>query len=148
MGATGRDAYHGIAEVVRGRIAAGLLAPGDAVPSETALSEEFRVARNTVRRALAELHRDGLLTVVPGRGRIVRAPGALVLPRYQQIANDVVRSIVRGDLRPGDPLPSEADLMARHGVSRGTARHALRQLDAGGLSTPVPGKVRRVSRRA
>jgi DNA-binding GntR family transcriptional regulator len=32
-------------------------------------------ARNTLRHALAEVERDGLVSVVPGKGRVVCAPG-------------------------------------------------------------------------
>ncbi|MCA1696481.1 MAG: GntR family transcriptional regulator, partial [Actinobacteria bacterium] len=44
--------------------------PGSPVPSETALSGEFGVARNTVRRALGR-NRGGLVDTVPGRERVV-----------------------------------------------------------------------------
>jgi DNA-binding GntR family transcriptional regulator len=59
--------YARIAEVLRVRLA--LLPPGSPVPSETALSGEFGVARNTVRRALGRLTEEGLVGTVPGRGR-------------------------------------------------------------------------------
>src|SRR6201995_6135095 len=46
------------------------------------------------------------------------------------VATQLRRQIVRGDLREGDALPSEAVLMERFGVSRPTLREAFRILEA------------------
>jgi GntR family transcriptional regulator, transcriptional repressor for pyruvate dehydrogenase complex len=52
---------------------------------------------------------------------------------YQQIAEDIQEQILRGDLKPGDQLPGEAELGAMFGVTRSTVREGLRQLEADGL---------------
>ncbi|MGH8938342.1 MAG: GntR family transcriptional regulator [Actinomycetes bacterium] len=132
--------YARIAEALRARLA--LLPAGSAVPSEAVLSGEFGVARNTVRRALGQLAEEGLVGTVPGRGRVVVAPGvpAATLPVYRRIAGDLQRAIAAGELAPGDPLPSEATLTREYGVSRGTARQALSLLASLGLVRAVPGK--------
>jgi len=134
--------YTRIAEALRVRLA--LLPPGSPVPSETALSGEFGVARNTVRRALGRLAEEGLVGTVPGRGRVVLAPGLpqTTLPAYRRIAADLQRAIAYGELAPGDPLPSEAMLTREYGVSRGTARQALSFLASLGLVRAVHGKGR------
>jgi DNA-binding GntR family transcriptional regulator len=134
--------YTRIAETLRARLA--LLAPGFPVPSETVLSGEFGVARNTVRRALGQLAEEGLVGTVPGRGRVVLAPGVPVatLPAYRRIAADLQRAIASGDLAPGDAVPSEARLTREYGVSRGTARQALSLLAGLGLVRVVHGKGR------
>ena len=49
------------------------------------------------------------------------------------VASQLRRQIVRGDLREGDALPSEAVLMERFGVSRPTLREAFRILEAENL---------------
>ncbi|MEA2160698.1 MAG: GntR family transcriptional regulator [Solirubrobacteraceae bacterium] len=49
------------------------LRPGDQIPSEPALSEQFQVARSTVREAEKQLERDGLIEVQHGRGSFVSA---------------------------------------------------------------------------
>lgn len=59
---------------------------------------------------------------------IRRAPA-----RYLQLAAEIRADIQTGRLVPGDPLPTEHDLVERHGVSRFTVREALRQLAADGL---------------
>lgn len=151
--ATAWGAYRGITEALRARVTGGEFPPGAELPSESALCVEYRVSRNTVRRALEQLEDEGLIAVLPGRGRVVLPAGAAVAsatPRYRSIAADLKAMIESGELRPGDLLPSEAVLAERYGVSRGTARHALAELEGAGLVTSVHGKgrfVRRTSRR-
>ena len=57
-------------------IAAGALVPGDKLPSEHDLAKWFDVSRMTLRHALAELTRRGLVTKAVGRhgGTFVAAP--------------------------------------------------------------------------
>src|ERR1700712_325526 len=52
-------------------IASGTLKPGTRLPTEAELSAQFSVTRHTVRRALEELSRDGLVRVEQGRGSFV-----------------------------------------------------------------------------
>ena len=147
--ATAWGAYKTIAAALRQRIAAGDYAPGSLLPSEAVLTAEYQVSRNTLRRALTELEEERLITVLPGRGRIVasaggtaRAEAGSAEPSYRQIAADLRAKIEGGDLRPGDALPSEADLTGTYGVSRGTARQAFLELQAAGLIDAVQGKGR------
>lgn len=60
-------------------------------------------------------------------------------PAYAQMVNILRRSISSGELRPGDLLPSEAQLCKRYHVSRMTARQAIRVLLQEGLVTSVQG---------
>lgn len=60
-----------IADAVRGDIESGLLAVGDLLPSETALTEQWKVSRMTAHRAMQELQRHGLVTRQRGRGTLV-----------------------------------------------------------------------------
>ena len=153
---TAWGAYAQIAHALQQRIADGDIPPGSLLPSEAALCEEFSVVRNTVRRALAQLEADGLIETLPGRGRIVRDPDHTERPhasakhttaQYRRIADELRARIEHGDLAPGDPLPSEAAIVASYGVSRGTARQALADLEGAGLVEPVHGKGRFVRRR-
>lgn len=54
-------------------------------------------------------------------------------PRYLELAETLRADILGQRLRGGDPLPTEAQLTERFGVSRFTVREALRQLAADGL---------------
>jgi GntR family transcriptional regulator len=58
---------------------------------------------------------------------------AASVPRHVAIAQDLREAIRTGELPPGAPLPSEAQLSDRYAVSRGTVRHALAALRAEGL---------------
>jgi DNA-binding GntR family transcriptional regulator len=138
--------YVRIAAILRQRIADGRYSPGSLLPSEATLAEEFQVVRNTLRRALAELAADSLIETVAGRGRVVRAADetAGTLLRYRQIASDLTAAIASGALAPGELLPSEATLVQRHGVSRGTVRRALAELESAGLVESRQGHGRRV----
>jgi GntR family phosphonate transport system transcriptional regulator len=52
-------------------IGAGLYPPGGRLPTEAEMSQQFRVNRHTVRRAIEELSRGGLVRVEQGRGSFV-----------------------------------------------------------------------------
>ena len=51
---------------------------------------------------------------------------------YQRIQGKIRKVIETGDLRPGDPVPSERELARIHAVSLMTARHALASLEKEG----------------
>ncbi|MFG2078312.1 GntR family transcriptional regulator [Nonomuraea maritima] len=57
---------------------------------------------------------------------------------YQQVASELRRAIYSGVLGPGAQLPTEAQLMEDHGVSRNTVRLALGELVNEGLVTRTP----------
>lgn len=61
-------------------------------------------------------------------GEFLRAPKTAEL-----IATHLRRQIVRGEVKLGETLPPEPDLMAQYGVSRPTLREALRILEAESL---------------
>src|SRR5690348_8591570 len=56
---------------LRQQIDEGSLPPGARLPTEAELSQQFSVNRHTVRRALAELSRGGMVRVEQGRGAFV-----------------------------------------------------------------------------
>ncbi|MFI5955532.1 GntR family transcriptional regulator [Cryptosporangium sp. NPDC051539] len=135
-------AYVHIADALRQRLLDGTLSAGALLPSESALSAEFGVVRNTVRRALGALESEGLIETLPGRGRVVKVPGDDASPRlaYRRIAADLRGAIERGDHASGGQLPSESSLMTTYGVSRGTARQALAELATAGLVESIQGR--------
>jgi GntR family transcriptional regulator len=55
------------------------------------------------------------------------------------IVRDIARKIESGELRPGDEVPSVTKLAETYGVSHTTARRALADLKARGLTEAVPG---------
>lgn len=74
------SSHEAVAEAIRRWIALGTYAPGERLPSERELAEQFAVGRMTVRRAIGELARAGLVTTTRGRagGTTVRPPTSLV----------------------------------------------------------------------
>ncbi|MEA3507455.1 MAG: FadR/GntR family transcriptional regulator [Synergistota bacterium] len=61
---------------------------------------------------------------------------------YEQVVEEMKRLIAGGDLKPGDPLPPERQLMDEMGVSRSSLREAFRVLELLGLIESIPGKGR------
>lgn len=65
--------YEQIKAFIKGHISSGEWKPGDLVPSESALGQQFGVARMTVNRALRELMNEGMVTRLQGSGTRVAA---------------------------------------------------------------------------
>lgn len=91
--------YHQLAAQLRGQIVAGRIQPGQRIPAESTLMQTYGLARETVRRAVGELRKEGLLDYRRGYGWVVRA---------ESQREDLV-------LQPGDavvarmPTPDERD---------------------------------------
>ncbi|MDN5347545.1 MAG: GntR family transcriptional regulator, N-acetylglucosamine utilization regulator [Clostridia bacterium] len=66
--------YYQLKEIIRQEIEGGVWKPGDCLPPERELCEKYDVSRATVRQALADLVREGLLVRQQGRGTFVSAP--------------------------------------------------------------------------
>jgi GntR family transcriptional regulator, transcriptional repressor for pyruvate dehydrogenase complex len=62
----GRRAFDEIIDQLRSRLRTGDLRPGDRLPSERSLAEQFQVSRNTVREALRMLEISGLIQIRRG----------------------------------------------------------------------------------
>jgi len=60
--------------------------------------------------------------------------------KHVKIQKEIKKMIVSGALKPGDKLASEAEFMARHGVSSITVRKALVNLAEEGLIKRIQGK--------
>ena len=65
---------------------------------------------------------------------------------YHEIARRLENQILEGTLNPGDALPSERELMERHGVGRPAVREALLSLEKAGLIAIQNGERARVVR--
>jgi len=63
--------YRQLEEILKQRIKNGELKPGDQIPTEFELCEEFGISRMSVRQALAELANDSFLCRHQGRGTFV-----------------------------------------------------------------------------
>jgi GntR family transcriptional regulator len=63
-----------------------------------------------------------------------------VPPPYRQIAAQLREAIRRGELAPGDKLPSETELIDHYHVARMTVRQAVAELRGEGLVIPEHGR--------
>src|SRR5581483_139978 len=61
-------------------------------------------------------------------------------PAYKQLAAELRDALVGGKYGPGTRLPTEAELVAAHGVSRQTVRQAFSELVTEGLIYRVRGR--------
>lgn len=66
--------YSQIVSIVKRNISAGILAPGDLLPSEAELCRTFDISRSTVRQAIGTLESEGLVVRKQGRGTFVAEP--------------------------------------------------------------------------
>jgi len=86
---------------------------------------------------------------VDGPGKIVLKPRGHMKPAanapafqplYRQIKSLITQSLVTGEWRPGDLIPSEIELAGRFSVSQGTVRKAIGELAGENLLVRQQGK--------
>ena len=68
---SGVPVYRQLIDQVQAGVAAGALKPAQQLPTVRQVAVDLTINPNTVQRAYAELERDGLLTLVRGRGTFV-----------------------------------------------------------------------------
>lgn len=157
-----------IAADLRARILGGVrvppgdrLGPGDELPTETELADQHGANRNTVRRALEQLEREGLIrrrrprpAVVVGRaprcttgGTAATEPGALTVA-IEDTPDDLADVFTGAGTPPGGPPGREVPaLLARRVVLTGsdgpygivTARYPLTMAASSSLASPGDG---------
>lgn len=98
--------YQQLRSLLRDRIESGFYRSGDAFPSESALIAEYSMSRITVRRAISELQREGLVVTRHGAGTFVADPSRAGAQCLLSFTSDVLR---RGRV-PG----SSVILLRRH----------------------------------
>lgn len=115
--------YAAIKQFVLNGISTGSLKPGDRLPSESELVDQFSVSRMTANRALRELQNSGVIIRLPGVGSFVAEPA----PQSQiiQIRNiaDEIRS--RGHEYRASVVQNQAEKASRStatllGIALGT----------------------------
>lgn len=85
---TGVPIYVQLREQVLGAMGAGILRPGDQMPTMREMAVALRIDLNTVRHAYDELERMGALRLERGRGSFVAEPPEPAHPAAQAQAAD------------------------------------------------------------
>jgi GntR family transcriptional regulator len=84
--------YQQLRSLLRDRIDSGVYRPGDPFPSEAELISQHSVSRITVRRAIAELEREGLVVTRQGAGTFVADPSRAAAQCLESFTSDVLRN--------------------------------------------------------
>lgn len=82
--------YEQIVSQVERLVAAGVMNPGDQMPSVRGLSMELSVNPNTIQKAYTELDNRGYVTSVPGKGCFISPDAAsLIMRRGKQRISEI-----------------------------------------------------------
>ena len=140
--------YHQVYTILREQLMEGRFTPDKALPGELDLAEKFQVSRVTMRRALDELVREGLISRARGRGSFARVqPGGGPLSGD---ASGLLDNLVSMGLKTRvtvvsmDNVAAPDDVAAHLGVAAGAPvlkAVRIRSVDAGPialLTTFVP----------
>ena len=91
-------AYVQIAEDLREQIRAGTYAPGARLASNKSLSAQYGVADGTIRQALEELRKEGLVATQSTRGTfVVNKPGETTEEMVRRLASGLDDALRRLD---------------------------------------------------
>ena len=91
-----RDAkpiYTQIIDNFRSQIAAGILQPGDKLPSVRELAAKMSINPNTIQRAYREMEQQGLIQTLPGKGCFVCGSAE---PDWQKLDSAVAALLSQG----------------------------------------------------
>ena len=106
--------YCQLAEQIREQIAAGLLKPGQQVPSVRQLAADLAVNQNTVLKVYNELVREGVLTMERGNGTFVSERMAeQIEARRQQIVGEALARVVEKAVSLNIPLEQLQGLLEK-----------------------------------
>lgn len=123
--------YHQLKEILLSEISDGAWKPGELIPREQDLQDQYSLSRTTVRQALRELELGGHVTRHRGRGTFVTVPKLTHSPKPKESLSD---SLLERGMRPGwrveraGDAPAPASVAVRLGVVEGTELHELVRL--------------------
>lgn len=123
--------YVQLQNLIRENITSGMWQPGETIPSELMLVQQFGIARMTVRQAIDGLIREGLLVRARGRGTFVSAPRVeRELSHLLGFSEDMrARGMVpSARLIARDVVPAPAEVSARLGLNQREAVIHIRRL--------------------
>lgn len=89
-----RPIYAQLVQKMRDQILAGVLQPGDKLPSVRLLAGELTINPNTISRAYRELELEGWVVSVPGKGVFVKEDTAASTAHQMQLL-EKLESVVK-----------------------------------------------------
>src|SRR5262245_35080670 len=113
----GRPLYRRLLDQLRSDLDSGRLRPGDLIPPELEIARSHGISRHTVRQAIVELAREGLLRRERGRGTFVSPPPIVrTLGSFYSFAHEMKgrgvefrTRVLHREVRPASP-PAAARL--------------------------------------
>ena len=124
------------------RISAGEWATTGQLPSEAELAARYGAARETLRKALAELRDVGLISNQQGRGWFLGATPPTQSADVLNVAESLRKRINAGDFDGETYFPSEAKLASDLGFTRHKVRKVIAELEKSGCLRIVRGNGR------
>ncbi len=123
--------YRALADLLRERIVSGALAPGQNLPSESALAQTYGLSTTTARRAITVLRNEGLVDVRPGYPPRVREVGPMTdvdLPAGTRIGGRMPTPAERAewDVPDGCPMLVALDVLDEQGRPKAWPAHRYR----------------------
>src|SRR5262245_58112599 len=108
----GRPLYRRLLAQLRSDLASGRLRPGDVIPPELEIARSHGISRHTVRQAIVELAREGLLRRERGRGTFVTpTPIVRSLGSFSSFAHEMKERglpfhtrVLHREVRPATPI--------------------------------------------
>ena len=147
--------YDQLRQAIADRVLVNRLEPGDALPSEHQLCEEFGVSRTVVRQALAQLENEGLVLRVKGKGTFVAEPktGERFMPTLLGLYDDARQrgGVLHSEVLDHRLVPASAEISQHLQIAPGepvVQLYRLRHLDGEpwALSTSwLPERIGRVT---
>lgn len=122
--------YYRVEKYLRDRIRSGALKPGDPVPPESQLAQQFGISRMTVRHALSRLVYEGLVVRYQGRGSFVAEPRLEHTKMWLSFEEEMRARGARPGIRLLDMRtePAEGTVAEGLGLAEGTPVVVLKRL--------------------
>ena len=95
--------YHSVKEVIKANIRNDVWKPGEKLPPQRVLEEEYEVSRITIKRAVADLIAEGVLEHIPGKKGlfVTNGNGLQIQTNLIGVAIDDVRDMFGADILRG-----------------------------------------------
>lgn len=123
--------YYQLKQLLAERITNEDLLPGDMLPTEEQLQEQYGLSRTTVRQALKELELEGKISRFRGRGTFVSKPKISHSPDpHFSLTNYLLQQGVEPgwQVLSAEWVPASSEVAERLALDRGTPVYCLRRL--------------------